>query len=94
MEYLRLWRAGKLDSPEMAHLMADWCTWQRLVGVSIEEDPEFQELLKSPCLTLIADELRKSATLECDPQVNALVQLFMKACGHGSKDAPGAAAAH
>ncbi len=64
-EYARLWRAGKLDSPEMGQLLADWCTWQRLVGISIEDDPEFQE---TPQITMHAADCRRASQV-CDPGV-------------------------
>ena len=49
-EYRHLWRAGKLDSPEMAKLFAEWCAWLQLVGISVEDDPALQDLLRSDCL--------------------------------------------
>jgi hypothetical protein len=77
-EYARLWQAGQLDSPEMAKLVTDWCTWLRLVGISPADDLELQELLQSPCVKAL---LAEGASLECDPQAGALVRLFLNAAG-------------
>jgi hypothetical protein len=74
-QYLQLWRAGKLDSPEMAKLFADWCAWLRLVGFSFKDDPAVKELLGSDCLRTI---LAECEPLECDPQFSALVCLIIK----------------
>jgi Concanavalin A-like lectin/glucanases superfamily len=74
-QYLQLWRAGKLDSPEMAKLSADWCAWLRLVGFSFKDDPAVKELLGSDCLRTI---LAECEPLECDPQFSALVCLIIK----------------
>ncbi len=79
-EYLQLWRAGKLDSPEMDKLFADWCTWLRLVDISIEDDPALQELLRSNCLRRV---LARCEPLDCDPQAAALLQLIMRNCHQG-----------
>ncbi len=79
-EYLQLWRAGKLDSPEMDKLFADWCTWLRLVDISIEDDPALQELLRSNCLRRV---LARCEPLDCDPQLAALLQLIMRNCHQG-----------
>ena len=79
-EYLQLWRAGKLDSPEMEKLFADWCTWLRLVDVSIEDDPALQDLHRSDCLKQV---LAECEPLDCDPQLAALVQLITRNCHQG-----------
>lgn len=76
-EYRQLWQAGKLDSPEMAKLFADWCTWLRLVGISFEEDPALQDLLQSECLKNV---LAECEPLDCDPQAAALLQLITQNC--------------
>jgi Concanavalin A-like lectin/glucanases superfamily len=76
-EYARLWRAGKLDSPEMAKLIADWCTWTRLVGIVPGDDPEVISILRSSCLK---DVLGKCGSLDCDPQVVALINLIANVC--------------
>jgi hypothetical protein len=78
-EYERLWRAGQLDSPEMARLIVDWCTWLRLVGISLQDDPDFQRLLQTSCLKEV---LTDCASLECDPQMTAFIKLIADACGH------------
>jgi len=76
-EYARLWKSGQLDGTEMKQLFADWCTWLRLVGISIEDDPEFRQLFQEPCLKEVLAECKG---LECDPQAAALVQLIVEGC--------------
>jgi hypothetical protein len=77
-DYLQLWRAGKLDSPQMAELCADWCAWLRLVGVSLRDDPALRVLLESDCLKKIVADCEP---LNCDPQFCALVGLMVENCG-------------
>jgi hypothetical protein len=79
-EYARLWRAGKLDSPEMTKLVADWCTWMRLIGIAPGDDPELINILRSSCLK---DLLSDGVSLDCDPQVMTLVNLIANACRQG-----------
>jgi hypothetical protein len=76
-QYLQLWRAGKLDGPEMTKLIANWCAWLRLVGFSFKDDPAVKELLHSDCLKKIMAECEP---LNCDPQFLALIRLIMKNC--------------
>jgi hypothetical protein len=80
--YAELWRAGNLDGPEMRALIADWCTWLRLVGISPDGDDAFQKLKQSECWKLIQGEL---AGLDCDPQAMALIALFNEECGCGGE---------
>jgi len=78
--YLALWRAGKLDSPEMAQLIARWCEWLRSAGLVFEDDPAVAELLRSDCLkTILAD----CAPLDCDPKMAAFIQLIIHNCRAG-----------
>ena len=37
-EYNRLWRAGKVDRPEMAEVFVDLIGWLRLAGIALEGD--------------------------------------------------------
>ena len=76
-QYLQLWRAGKLDGPEMAEVFADWCAWLRLVGFSFKDDLAIKDLLQSDCLKTI---LAECEPLHCDPQFLALLRLIMKNC--------------
>ena len=68
-KYRRLWRAGQLDSAEMATLLADTETWLRSAGVAPETNPEVQALLHSDCLRQLQSEM---PSLECDPQFLAM----------------------
>ena len=81
-EYRELWREGKLDSPEMAKLFVDWCAWLRLVGISFDDDPSLQDLLRSDCLKKV---LAECEPLDCDPKVAALVQLIIQNCQPSSE---------
>jgi hypothetical protein len=79
-QYLQLWRAGKLDSPEMAKLFADWCAWLRLVGFSCKDDPAVKNLLQSDCLKKVLAEVKP---LDCDPQFLSLIRLIIENCPEG-----------
>ncbi|MFZ1985352.1 MAG: LamG-like jellyroll fold domain-containing protein [Desulfatitalea sp.] len=83
-QYLRLWRQGKLDSPEMAKLIEDWCAWLGIVGVAFKDDPALKDLLQSDCLKKV---LAECAPLDCDPQTLALIRLVMKNCPQCVDDA-------
>jgi hypothetical protein len=76
--YARLWREGKLAGPEMRALIADWCAWLKLVGISPEGDDAFLRLKQSECWNVILNEL---AGIDCDPQAMALIGLFGEECG-------------
>jgi concanavalin A-like lectin/glucanase superfamily protein len=77
-EFADLWRSGRIDGPEMKTLLADWCAWLRLVGLSPESDPRFAALFGSSCWTEIVSCL---PGLDCDPRLMALVRLAGTACG-------------
>ncbi len=77
-----LWRESKIDGPEMRKLLADWCAWLRLVGIDPCGDDEFQAFKRSECWKLIQRELKG---LDCDPQVLALMRLFVEGCGCSSE---------
>jgi len=80
-EYARLWRAGQLDSPEMATLIADWCTWLRLVGLSLGDDPALRAFLASKCMAVVR-EACQDLGFDCDPKATALIGLLTAGCGH------------
>jgi hypothetical protein len=80
-KYFALWRAGKLDHPDMARLFSDWCAWLRLVGVSIADDPGVRALADSDCLRRILAEM---SSMDCDPQVAALIDIIARSCGGGT----------
>ena len=77
-EFDRLWRVGQVDGPEMAKLFADWTAWLRLVGISIDADPEVRALQSSVCFKLLFGAID---TLDCDPQYTALLKLIAGALG-------------
>ena len=79
-QYRQLWRAGQLDSPQMAKVFAELTAWWQLIGVSPENDPDFRALMESECVGLI---LRELPSLECDLQVKALLH----AIGHAMRSA-------
>jgi hypothetical protein len=80
-EFDRLWRAGRIGGPEMSKLFADWITWMRLVGISIETDPGVQAFQNSTCLKLL---LAETGQCTCDPKYNALLKLIAKASSQSS----------
>ncbi len=73
---------GQDRQPEMRKLLADWCAWLRLVGIDPCGDDEFQAFKRSECWKLIQRELKG---LDCDPQVPALMRLFVEGCGCSSE---------
>ena len=80
-EFERLWRAGRIDGPEMKKLFADWIAWLHLVGISIETDPGLLAFQNSTCLKLLLGEIGQ---FDCDPKYTALSHLIAKALGHTS----------
>jgi len=80
-EFERLWRAGRIDGPEMKKLFADWIAWLHLVGISIETDPGLLAFQNSTCLKLLLGEIGQ---FDCDPKYMALSHLIAKALGHTS----------
>jgi hypothetical protein len=76
-KYDQLWRAGQLDSSEMADLLTAWCNWLQKMGIKPSTESGLPDLINS-CL---ADVLTDSGLLDCDPQVAAFIQLFAKAYG-------------
>ena len=78
--YFQLWQEGRLDGPEMAQLLADWCAWLRLIGVSTE-DRELAACLRSDCVKRL---LAGCTTLECDTQLTALMDLLARTCSGGT----------
>jgi hypothetical protein len=72
-EFDRLWRAGKINGPEIRKLFADWIAWLRLVGISIEADAAVQAFQNSDCLKLLLGEIEG---LDCDPRHLALLKLI------------------
>jgi hypothetical protein len=77
-EYAKLWRAGKIDGPEMRKLLRDWCAWLRLVGIDPDGDEQAQSLRQTECWKLVQ---KKLASVDCDPQVIALMRMFEQECG-------------
>jgi len=65
----------------MSKLFADWITWLRLVGISIEIDPGVRAFQNSTCLKLL---LAETGQCTCDPKYNALLKLIAKASSQSS----------
>ncbi len=80
--YAELWRQGRVDGPEMKKLIADWCTWLRLVQLDPCGGEAAEAIKQSECWRLIQRDL---ADLNCDPQAAALMALFQTECGCGEK---------
>lgn len=70
-EYNRLWRDGKVDSPEMADVFLDLIGWLRIAGVAPEDNAALVALKSSPCWQLILDEL---TPFDCDRQFMTLLR--------------------
>jgi Concanavalin A-like lectin/glucanases superfamily len=73
--YRHLWRAGKLDSPEMRKLFADLIAWMSLAGVHPDADPELMALRDSDCLKTILGEL---SVPDCDPEAIAMLRAIVQ----------------
>ncbi len=76
-KYLELWKAGKIDGPEMKKLIATWSQWLELVGFSFADAATVQALLNTDCLTKILKDLPYDA-LDCDPKFKAFLKLVIK----------------
>jgi len=77
-EYQRLWRAGEVDSPEMAKLFADMIAWLKLAGVDLTTDPALAALANSECLRLILTEINPP---DCDKQAIRLLESIADSLG-------------
>jgi hypothetical protein len=76
--YAELWRAGKIDGPDMRRLLRDWCAWIQLVGIHPCGDDRAQALRRSECWKVIQREL---AGVDCDRHASAMLGLFASECG-------------
>lgn len=74
-DYARLWKAGQLDSPEMADLITVWCKFLKEMGISFPTQSDLQGMIDSTCLGEVLDD---SGLFDCDPQAAALIQLIAK----------------
>jgi hypothetical protein len=74
--YFQLWHAGKLDSPEMAQLLSEWCAWLRLAGVGFEHR-ELEAFLRSDCVKKL---LARCVPLDCDRELAAMMKLLARTC--------------
>jgi hypothetical protein len=70
-EYNRLWRGGKVDSPEMVDVFLDLIGWLRIAGVAPEDNAALAALRNSACWQLILGEL---TPLDCDRQFMTLLR--------------------
>jgi hypothetical protein len=70
-EYNRLWRGGKVDSPEMVDVFVDLIGWLRIAGIPPEGNAALATMTNSPCWQLILGEL---TPLDCDRQFMALLR--------------------
>ena len=77
-EYNRLWREGKVDSPEMANVFIDLIGWLRIAGIAPEDNAALSALTGSPCWQLILGEL---TPLDCDPQLMMLLRTVADGLG-------------
>lgn len=70
-EYNRLWRGGKVDSPEMVDVFLDLIGWLRIAGVAPEDNAALAALSNSACWQLIIGELTAP---DCDRQFMTLLR--------------------
>jgi hypothetical protein len=71
--YRKLWRAGKIDGPEMAKLAAEWLAWCRKRRVETASAAELGELRESDCFRRLFEA---AAELDCDPRFTGLLRLL------------------
>jgi hypothetical protein len=81
-QYQRLWREGRVDSPEMATLFADLIGWLKLVGLDLSADPGLVTLANSQCLSVILGEISR---LDCDEQARKLLESIAGGLGFTPK---------
>jgi hypothetical protein len=72
-QYRELWRAGLLDSPQMLELAVRFHAWLTAKGLIDRNDPRFRQIADDRCMQLF---LKLLPSLECDPQVMALLKAF------------------
>jgi hypothetical protein len=71
--YLPLWRAGKIDGPEMKAFALSMRSWLVSHGLLNVNDPRYQQFISNPCVQKLKQDV---APLSCDPQVKALIAAF------------------
>jgi hypothetical protein len=82
-QYAELWRAGKIDSPEMQALAKKMRDWLKTEGLVSLDDPDLFAELNNPCLKKLIKFL---PSLDCDPQFQALIKAIL-GIGDGSAKA-------
>ncbi|MGH6825982.1 LamG-like jellyroll fold domain-containing protein [Methyloceanibacter sp.] len=81
-EYNRLWREGKIDSPEMADVFIDLIGWLRIAGIAPDDNAALASLKNSACWQLILGEL---TPLDCDRQFMTLLRVVTDNLGDGRR---------
>lgn len=75
-DYETLWKAGKLDGPEMKQLFRFFCEQLQKMNITVDGGP-LHRILSSSCF---AEVLSDPGLLDCDPKAAALVRLIANAC--------------
>jgi hypothetical protein len=83
-EYNRLWRDGKLDSPEMVKVLAELMAWLRAVGLDPAKSPAVAAFANSECLRTMLCEVSPP---DCDAQLVALLRALARVAGGGQDQA-------
>jgi hypothetical protein len=72
--YQRLWRAGRIDSPEMQGCFAGLLDYLRAAGLDPANNSAFNELIASGCFRAVTDGLEFP---DCDPQFRRMVDSLL-----------------
>jgi hypothetical protein len=83
--YRSLWRAGKIDDPQMKSLAKRLRAWLEAEGLIDRNDPALLHIVENPCFKLLLAQL---SPLSCDPQSVALLQALAED-GQGTRRAAG-----
>jgi hypothetical protein len=73
-EYGSLWRAGRIDDPQMKSVLKRLRAWLIAEGLLVPDPRWATPLTEHPC---VRDLLANLPSLTCDPQTTALIQALM-----------------
>jgi hypothetical protein len=71
-DYQKLWKAGKVGSPEMQNLMIRLRDWLKSEGIFSSDDPNLQSMFENPCSKKIVQAIGDAG--RCDADANILIK--------------------
>jgi hypothetical protein len=75
-QYRELWLAGQVGSPRMRTLMVQFRDWLKAEGLLSFDDPNLRPIAENPCVRRLTALL---PTLDCDPEIQALIRAMLEA---------------